>query len=223
MEPSFTHRGGRSASALRLLLPITSLLLVACAPEHDCPTDPGCRCVGDIPTGRLDVACGELACVGGVGYRCTAMNTAIEDPLGCMPSVDGGAPDGPYSAYLEAYGPTCGANFDGAPVRCRPRDTCTSESEGRCETNADGTYQAYAAATGGWCGRDNGPWASCQPGDLCLDRESSVCITSPDGRYEGSINGAGEYCGSPQGLVVRCEPGDECEDELDGMCRPSDG
>jgi hypothetical protein len=57
-----------------------------------------CRCDGNVPEGRLSAVCGETQCVGGVGYRCTGVNTAVAVPDSCavvdasVPEDDAGAP-----------------------------------------------------------------------------------------------------------------------------------
>ena len=40
------------------------------------PTPGPCECVGDVPGGELDAACGETQCVAGTLYECTGRNTA---------------------------------------------------------------------------------------------------------------------------------------------------
>ena len=44
----------------------------------------GCRCEGDVPEGRLNIACGQSQCVAGIaGYRCVGENTAVVNAHAC--------------------------------------------------------------------------------------------------------------------------------------------
>src|SRR5581483_5466312 len=72
-----------------------SMRILACALLFlsACTGTDACRCQGDLPEGRLDVACGQQACVGGTGYVCDGPNSAHVDPTVC--GVGSGAqPDG---------------------------------------------------------------------------------------------------------------------------------
>ena len=58
------------------------------AAEPAAPPPAACRCLMDMPTGLLDVACGESACVGGAGYLCMAANSPQEDASVCPPPAN---------------------------------------------------------------------------------------------------------------------------------------
>lgn len=90
------HRKSRvkfqSSASFRLI----GLLTVSVA-LSGCSTDGGgepgpCWCSGDVPGGVLNMACGDTACLGGLGYRCTGANTAVSDPAACGAPVDSGVP-----------------------------------------------------------------------------------------------------------------------------------
>jgi hypothetical protein len=55
-----------------------------------------CECVGSVVGGALDIACGEIQCVGGVGYECTGPNEARAVSGACGPTGNprpAGTPD----------------------------------------------------------------------------------------------------------------------------------
>jgi len=60
--------------------------------EDGGPTDGGeCVCVGTVPEGDLDVACGEVQCFGPIGYHCLAEGYApiVTEPCELMDSEGG--------------------------------------------------------------------------------------------------------------------------------------
>ena len=86
-EVSVVSRFGRVWCLLGLVV-----VVVAGIGGCDGPADPpSCRCSGAVPGGSLSVACGGTQCVGGVGYRCTDVNTAVSDPSACATPPDGGS------------------------------------------------------------------------------------------------------------------------------------
>jgi hypothetical protein len=74
-----------------ILVSLVLCLSFGCVAREAVDDDPDCRCDGEVPGGRLDAACGSYACVGGIGYFCTDVNTAVHDIQGCtMPPDPGG-------------------------------------------------------------------------------------------------------------------------------------
>jgi hypothetical protein len=70
------------------ILVALAMLSFGCFGRGTVDVEPGCRCAGEVPSGHLEAACGSFACVGGVGYLCTDVNAAAEDPRGCMMPPD---------------------------------------------------------------------------------------------------------------------------------------
>jgi hypothetical protein len=63
------------------------------------PVDRGCWCEGDVPGGRLDVACGQTQCLGDTEYECTGVNTAIA--VGACGTSGGDAGPGDDAGMIE--------------------------------------------------------------------------------------------------------------------------
>lgn len=116
------------------------MITVACGTAAcDGSSPPSCRCEGAVPGGTLSVACGGTQCLGGLGYRCTGINTAEAYPPACGIALDDGGPG--------ACGPaTCGGCCSG--TRCESGSTALLCGTGGAACTA---CRAREVCTGGAC------------------------------------------------------------------------
>lgn len=79
-------------------------ILGGCAQEEE-----RCLCLGEVPGGLLDVACGETQCLGGTLYRCTGPNLAVADGTCAAPNLRAeGSPDfAIFSVSGHCFGLSC--------------------------------------------------------------------------------------------------------------------
>ncbi len=166
-----------------------SLFVVGC----DESSPPDCRCVGAVPEGVLDVACGDAQCVAGSGYLCTGPNTAEPFPAACSSISDAGVAD---------------AGSDAGPMlplqeSCDPltRGSCPAGQRCGLSRQSGQPTCSYASAD------DRGPGEACQlvgDGDDCGD--GLTCVS--DGTC-ASLCSATDYSG--------CSRGESCNIPIDDV------
>lgn len=88
------------------------------------PVDPGCRCEGAVPEGRLAVACGLTQCVGGTEYECTGENAAVA--RGACGALDAALPDTDGGMGLDAG--DAGAERDAGRLATDDAGACTERT-----------------------------------------------------------------------------------------------
>ncbi len=95
---------------MKSLLGIVSVLVMSgCGNTTGPDGTPPCRCTATVSQGSVDAACGAPACVGGVGYVCSADGTSVQlDPTACPEvhhySAGQGGMMGSYEAELAGSG-----------------------------------------------------------------------------------------------------------------------
>jgi len=188
---------------------LAACLFLACTPEPAVMDD--CRCVGDVPTGRLEIGCGERSCLGGEGYWCVEPNIAVIDPSACAPGSDGGTPTPLVDAgepWVDPGPPRRGyqdpCTLDAeceAPLHCATRYTlpfCTAD----CSTDSD--CPSYLRCLDGECvpNCELGPRACDPVGGACRIGGSAVCVPA---------------CGWSDSDAGRCDEAQRC-DHYTGEC-----
>ncbi len=120
-----------------------------------------CRCQAEVAGGALNVPCGESACLGGQGYRCTDDGEVVSNPEACRAGETDGGTDGGDGGRDGGPPP---------PGGCGP-DTCDGCCDGeRC---LGGTSRTACGAYGEAC-------VDCGPARLC-DRDT--CVVDPASRW----------------------------------------
>lgn len=147
-----------------LLVLAMTMLIVGC----DGGPPPGCRCEGPVPGGMLNVACDGTQCLGGIGYRCTGMNTAEEDPTAC------GSPDGGPGGC----GPgTCAGCCVGGVCQAGTTNAACGAGGLACGSCGGGT-----ACVGGLC-QATGCSHSAVGLDTCVGDDICICPGSPPSAF----------------------------------------
>lgn len=159
---------------------VIALSVTACAPTEDC------ACRGEVPTGTLDVRCGDTACVGGFLYSCSADALTIMGAA-CTPEEDAGTVLPGTDAPGRPCSETCGGCCD---------------SSGRCQAGTGDTA----------CGEGGGACAACASGSACRDqacRGMRICTAGDDYNCGDSSNE--EWVGSECCVegVTQCVDGDD--------------
>lgn len=186
----------------RIVLLITLVTFAGCTQERgrtEGETD--CRCEGDVPEGRLSVACGEMQCVAGAGgYLCTGPNTAVATPDACF--GDGGPP--PTDGGTEPPDDGGSTRPDGGETRRDAGGTTTDAgcTEARYYRDADGDGYGDPADPMDACWMPSGYVTNdddCLDGDRSVNPGADEKCDAVDNDCDGTAAACSGYAGSYAG------------------------
>jgi hypothetical protein len=188
-----------------------------------CGGDDSCRCVGDVPQGHLDIACGQTSCIGGVGYACAGSQQTQLSATACA----AGAVPSPSPSSCTFMVMACNAPSDCCTGGCFEGECCVPQG-GACRFDLEccGTLDSGKGArcVAGACASCQAYGSQCvADADCCgqLKCSSGFCRMAADSCVTSCLSDTdcctGYTCQALPQVGLTCAPGKSCAQDF-GSC-----